>query len=51
MKTISLKTILQEQIRQIRKELDWAVDLNNYPKAQELAFEIIELSKKIKTLN
>lgn len=48
--TINLNEILKDQIRQLRIELDWAVDLNNYPKAQELAFEIIEINKKIKSL-
>ena len=44
---INTKECLKSQIRQIKKEIDWAVSLNNYAKAQELLFEMIEIEKKI----
>ncbi len=48
MKKISLNEILKNQIRQIENEINWALELNNYAKAQELIFEKIAISKKIK---
>jgi hypothetical protein len=46
--TISLNNILKDQIRQIQSEIDWAIELNNYAKAQELVFEMIKIQNQIK---
>jgi hypothetical protein len=45
---INTTDILNDQIRQIKNEIDWAVKLNNYAKAQELFFEMLEIEKKLK---
>jgi hypothetical protein len=47
MMKISTKEFLKSQVRQIKKEIDWAISLNNYVKAQELLFEMIEIEKKL----
>ena len=46
--TINLNNILKDQIRQIQSEIDWAIELNNYAKAQELYFELLKISNQIK---
>lgn len=48
MKAINLNEILKSQLRQIEKEIDWAIKLENYSKAQELVFERIKILNKIK---
>jgi hypothetical protein len=45
--TISLNNILKDQIRQIQSEIDWAIELNNFAKAQELFFEMLKLQKQL----
>ena len=48
MKTIKLNDLLKDQVRQIKNEIDWALQLNDYAKAQELLFEMIKINKQIK---
>jgi hypothetical protein len=48
MKTIKLNDLLKDQVRQIKNEIDWALQLNDYAKAQELIFEMIKINKQIK---
>ena len=48
MKTLKLNDLLKDQIRQIKNEIDWAFELNDYAKAQELIFEMIKVSKEVK---
>lgn len=47
MKTIKLNDLLKDQVRQIEKEINWALQLNNHAKAQELIFEMIKINKQI----
>ena len=48
MKTLNLNDLLKDQVRQIKNEINWALELNNYAKAQELYFEMIQINKQIK---
>jgi len=48
MKTIKLNDLLKDQIRQIENEINWALELNDYAKAQELLFEKIKISEQVK---
>jgi hypothetical protein len=48
MKTLNLNDLLKDQVRQIKNEINWALELNNYAKAQELLFEMIQINKQIK---
>lgn len=48
MKTIKLDDLLKDQVRQIKNEIEYALELNNYAKAQELLFEMIKINKQIK---
>ena len=45
MKTIKLNDLLKDQVRQIKNEIDLALKLNDYAKAQELLFEMIKINK------
>ena len=45
MKTLNLNDLLKDQVRQIKNEINWALELNNYAKAQELLFEMIKINK------
>jgi hypothetical protein len=46
MKTLNLNDLLKDQVRQIKNEINWALELNNYAKAQELLFEMIKINKQ-----
>lgn len=48
MKTIKLNDLLKDQVRQIKNEIESALKLNDYAKAQELIFEMIKISEQIK---
>ena len=48
MKTLNLNDLLKDQVRQIKNEIEWALELNDYAKAQELIFEIIKINKQSK---
>jgi hypothetical protein len=48
MKTLNLNDLLKDQVRQIKNEIEWALELNDYAKAQELIFEMIKINKQSK---
>lgn len=48
MKKIKLNDLLKNQVRQIKNEIHWALEFNDYAKAQALIFEIIKINKQIK---
>lgn len=48
MKTIKLNDLLKDQVRQIKNEIESALKLNDYAKAQELIFEMIKIQAQIK---
>ncbi len=50
MKKIKLNELLKDQLRQIENEFNWAIELNNYSKAQELFFEKIKISNQLKQI-
>jgi len=45
---IKLNDLLNDQIRQIKNEIEWAVKIENFARAQELLFEMIKIQNKIK---
>lgn len=48
MKTIKLNDLLKDQVRQIKNEIEWSLQRNDYAKAQELIFEMIKIQAQIK---
>lgn len=45
---IKLNDLLNDQIRQLKNEIEWAVKIGNYAKAQELLFEMLKIQKQLK---
>ena len=45
---INTKELLNEQVRQIKNEIEWAVKIGNFAKAQELFFEMIKIESQLK---
>ena len=45
---IKLNDLLNDQIRQIKNEIEWAVKIGNFARAQELFFEMIKIQNKLK---
>jgi hypothetical protein len=45
---IKLNDLLNDQIRQIKNEIEWAVKIGNFAKAQELFFEMLKIQNQLK---
>ena len=45
---IKLNDLLNDQIRQIKNEIEWAVKIKNFAKAQELFFEMLKIQNQLK---